>query len=272
MDPPKRQQPAITPRHLRHLARLGEITPTIQPLADRAIGAWFFALRSCEYLRVTGERKTLPLRLTDITFLSRSKEILHNTDPNLPTRAYYVQLTFRDQKNNSKFETRTQQRVLDAHLDPVTCWVRIVQSLLPLCTHDDPNPLVSCLQQPSTHTSSHVTSADLLCLLRSTGKTLGQATLGYDPITLGTHSIRSGAAMALFLACPDCTKIQILGRWKSQAFMDYIRQQIVECTATLSNLMVKTKHFTHSPTKSSSPSSNNGPSTTTSFFTPSLHH
>jgi hypothetical protein len=60
-------------------------------------------------------------------------------------------------------------------------------------------------------------------LLRTTGDIFGgKGKFGFDPKDIENHSIWSGAAMALFLMDHHPTKVMILGRWKSEAFMDNI--------------------------------------------------
>jgi hypothetical protein len=57
---------------------------------------------------------------------------------------------------------------------------------------------------------------------------------GCAPKDLGTRSIRSGAAMGLFLMDHSVEKIMILGRWSSDTFMVYIRPQVLEWTNIMS--------------------------------------
>jgi hypothetical protein len=57
---------------------------------------------------------------------------------------------------------------------------------------------------------------------------------GCAPNDLGTRSIRSGAAMGLFLMDHSVEKIMILGQWSSDAFMAYIRPQVLEWTNIMS--------------------------------------
>jgi hypothetical protein len=52
-------------------------------------------------------------------------------------------------------------------------------------------------------------------------------------------SIRSGAAMALFLTNTHTDRIMILGRWGSNAFLAYIRPQVLEWTTNMSTSMVQ---------------------------------
>jgi len=65
-----------------------------------------------------------------------------------------------------------------------------------------------------------------------------------SPSDLGTRSIRSGAAMALFLMNHSVEKIMILGRWwSSDAFLVYIRPQVLEWTNIMAKDMASNRDF-----------------------------
>ena len=66
---------------------------------------------------------------------------------------------------------------------------------------------------------------------------------GFAASEIGAKSIRSGAAMALFLSDVPVAKIMILGRWVSDAFLDYIRPQVLEWTSDMSLSMANVEHF-----------------------------
>ena len=55
--------------------------------------------------------------------------------------------------------------------------------------------------------------------------------LGFTSDDVGTHSIRSSLAMALYLAKRPVSTIVLLGRWCSNVFLLYIRRQIQEFSA-----------------------------------------
>ena len=57
----------------------------------------------------------------------------------------------------------------------------------------------------------------------------GKAEFGYSATDIGTRSIRSGAAMRLFLINHAAAKIMILGQSSSDAFLlDIIRPQVLK--------------------------------------------
>lgn len=49
-------------------------TPKDEAMRQLANGAFFFGMRSCEYLNVTGTRKTKQLRVKDIHFFSKTTQ------------------------------------------------------------------------------------------------------------------------------------------------------------------------------------------------------
>jgi hypothetical protein len=57
LDPSKKQQVALTGSILRELHKMA-FTPLKKALCELFVGAFFFAMRSCKYLKVSGERRT----------------------------------------------------------------------------------------------------------------------------------------------------------------------------------------------------------------------
>ncbi len=64
-----------------------------------------------------------------------------------------------------------------------------------------------------------MTLKELLTKLRAHVAAMGRARLGFGPLEIGTHSIRSAAAMSMFLADVPVYTIMLLGRWSSDAFL-----------------------------------------------------
>ena len=92
--------------------------------------------------------------------------------------------------------------------------------------------------------SSNSATTDLLQNLRRACALLGdRTTFGFSSQDIGTRSLRSGAAMALFLAGHPPANIMLLGRWRSTAFLQYIRPQILEWTSSLSPTMLHTDDY-----------------------------
>ncbi len=62
---------------------------------------------------------------------------------------------------------------------------------------------------------------------------------------MGTHSIISGSAMAMYLGGVPVFAIMMIGRWASNSFMKYIRMQIKEFTLDVSKRMLTMQEFWH---------------------------
>ena len=105
-------------------------TSTIRAITiiQLAIGTWFFAMRSCEYLKVPGERKTERLCLRNIRFFRGGREIKHAN--RTLTSCDYFSITFEDQKNGEKNNIITMQCTYDLVLCPVRAWAKIIQQII----------------------------------------------------------------------------------------------------------------------------------------------
>jgi hypothetical protein len=92
-------------------------------------------------------------------------------------------------------------------------------------------------------TPFEVGSENVTELLRRTCLILFEGANKYGvvaPEELGTRLIRSGAAMALSLQKGNSDrKIMMLGRWKSLAFLSYIRPQVLEWAGGMAGDMAK---------------------------------
>ncbi len=74
--------------------------------------------------------------------------------------------------------------------------------------------------------------------LKDTVSANGEDSLHIAANEIGTHSIRSGAAMAMFLGKCPVFLIMMIGRWSSDAFICYIRKQVKEFNHDISRKML----------------------------------
>mmetsp|Transcript_4792 Transcript_4792/g.6205 ORF Transcript_4792/g.6205 Transcript_4792/m.6205 type:complete len:400 (+) Transcript_4792:13-1212(+) len=252
-DPKQKHQKAI-PLKLLRFAHESSKTPFVQSLSMLLIGAIFFCMRSCEYLKVPAQedRKTKLLKLKNIRFFKNGKELPHN-HLNLNS-ADVVSITYEDQKNRDKFNTVHLHKSKDPLLCPVKAWAHIVQRIrsYPGSTRNTPVNtffINNELQQ--------FKSKDAIDLLRASAEALSEKELGFTKEEIGTHSIRSGGAMAMYLAGIQVYTIQLTGRWLSDAFLRYIRKQVLQFSENISDRMVDQEKFLHIPEYAiSSPSKN----------------
>lgn len=127
LDPPVRAQPALTASILRRLY-LDPLSPFDKALCELFKGSFFFAMRSCEYIQVSGTRRTKLLTLKNIRFF-RKRRCIQHSDPLLQL-SDCVSITFELQRRDSKNDTITQHKSSDQILCAVKVWSKIVKHLL----------------------------------------------------------------------------------------------------------------------------------------------
>ena len=123
-------QQKATPLLIRKLA---ENKPTDNNLAAGQLGvvAFFFAMRSCEYLTTSTpkhKKRTKILCIKNIRFFTKGKLITHNSK-NLH-RANTVTITFEMKKSDERNELVTMHRTGDKIMCPVIMSANTVQRIL----------------------------------------------------------------------------------------------------------------------------------------------
>jgi len=242
-DPNPVQQKALPVCILIEIAKM-VATEMQRALGQLSIGAFFFACRSCEYVKVPQAemRRTDCLRLRNLRFFKDGIELAHNS-PFLEF-ADCVSITFERQKKDERMDTITQLASGDAILCPVRRWAALVRRIrgYPGATDDTK---VSAVWRNDR--IEHVSSKELVGALRAAVVAYGEEKLGFKAEEIGTHSIRSGAAMAMYLGeCPVYT-IMMIGRWSSDAFLRYIRKQVEQFSRNVSRKMIQCQFFRHVP-------------------------
>ena len=242
-DPSPSQQKALPICVLVELSNM-TFTETQISICQLATGGFFFAMRSCEYLLVpqAEKRRTDIVRLRNIRFFKLGVEISH-TNPDL-TSADSVSITFEWQKKDERMDTVTHLSTDHPNLSPPKQWALIVQRIrsYPGATDDTP---VSAVWRNSR--IEHISSKEMVQALQAAVESVGEDKLGIKKEDVGTHSIRSGAAMAMYLGeCPVFT-IMMIGRWSSDAFLRYIRKQVEQFSHSISKRMIKNQFFRHIP-------------------------
>lgn len=201
-------------------------------------------MRSCEYVSTPVRGRTKLLTLDNICFRDKHRVLIPHHSPDLSTRAFYVTITFVDQKNGIKMDRRTQRRSGHPILCPVLRWASAVSRILSSFPDASPSTPINTFLSPTGSTSRIPSSLTLRVLRLACQLSGGFRTYGFNPDDLGNPSVRSGAAMALFLMNHSPARIMILGRWSSDAFLVYIRPQVLEWTHNMSADMTKFDNFT----------------------------
>ena len=169
---------------------------------------------------------------------------LHKTTQWSYPRQTGVAITFVTQKNAPKNNTITQWRTNDNVLCPVTQRAQIVTRIRSYPISSPSTPVSATL---TCGILSHITSKDVESALRDGVVAIVEDRLRIWTHDIGTHSIRSGAAMAMYLGGIPVFAIMMIGLWQSMAFMNYIRKQINEFTLGVSTNMLTLQPFCHTP-------------------------
>ena len=212
----------------------------LEAIVDLCVIAFFFLCRAGEYCRTVALNRHLeeghPFRLQDVVFITPGGNRLPAATAPLNDlkNSTGVHLTFSDQKNAVKGETIGHTKTNDPFLCPHRAVLRRVIHMrennmsptTPLYT------FINAKNQVKTVSGDMITKA----LKESAKATYNQH--GIDPSLISTHSLRSGGATSLLCANVDATTIRLIGRWKSDAMLQYLRTQTAAITHDLSNRMV----------------------------------
>ncbi len=223
------------------------ISPRDKALCELFIGAFFFAMRSCKYIKVQGPRKTKLLSLKNIRYFQGNR-LLKHSDSNL-ARADCISITFEHQKRDTKNDVITQHRSGDKTLCPVRIWASIISRISSYpgsSLSDTVNKFIT-----SDNAVIFFTGTELLKKLRLAATAVGPDILGFTAKEIGLHLARSRAAMAMYLAHIPVFTIMLLGRWSSNAFLRYIRKQVKEFSNGVSSKMITKESFFTIPSASS---------------------
>ena len=244
-DPPPTRQKAVTPALLRDLVDYARgFSHWAGQAADLIVGGYFFAMRVCEFCATDRPGRTRKLTLGDVVFRDRNSRVLDQTDPLLDEKAMFVTICFSDQKNGTKMERRSHRKTGQDVLCPVRAWVRVVKKVRSQFKTREDDSIPVCAYKEGSSTKE-ISSLQVMQLLRSSCQAHdGENKYGIRASELGTRSIRSGAAMALALQGNTSDhKIMMLGRWKSTAFLHYIRPQVLEWAGDTAQQMSTTQPF-----------------------------
>jgi hypothetical protein len=232
------------------LVEAAKATELHQAVGQLSVGAFFFAMRACEFSEVGGPRRTRTITLGDLEFRRRGTKIEGDDEDELAS-ADTVSITFRTQKNGEKGTTVTQHQTAKtamrgAKICPVASLARLVarvsryEPVEPQWKLRDQRPIN--LTRTTTGFAL-VTSNQVLHHLRAAALQYGEGRLGFPVAKIGTHSIRAGAATAMFLAGVPAETIQLIARWRSQTFLRYIRIQVQLLTKGVATDMTSNPDF-----------------------------
>ena len=214
--------------------------------AHLLIVAFFFAMRSCEYTKVSqnelhpeASRRTKLLCLRNFRFF-RGSTLLDIFRDNLFS-ADSISITFEFQKNDVRQETVTQEKSNDPSLCPVRSAASLVMFIIRI-PGASLNMSINSFRKNDGNVIL-VSSSTMLTTIHQAATSMSKDVLGFSSSEIGCHSVRSACAMALVLAgYPEFT-IMLIGRWRSYSFLRYIRKQIQQFYSGISSCMIQHEHF-----------------------------
>lgn len=210
--------------------------------------AFFFLLRVGEYTPSPQARDklTIPLRKRDIRLWQGDDVIAPDAPWDVLQHATGVSICLENQKNGHKMAPLHHDSSGDPEFCPVRALARRVHELrdtapdTPIGTYFDEADAAAGGVPPRQVQASEIRAA---IRLGAAGDGLEQQ--GYDASRIGSHSLRSGGAVALFLSGYPSELIQKLGRWRSETYKRYIQAQIAQLTAGVSSQMALYRRFTN---------------------------
>jgi hypothetical protein len=125
-DKTEKQQVGITGSVLYEFHQLS-LSSIDEARCKLFIGAFFFAMRSCEYLKVSGFHQTKLLTLQNILFFT-GKRLFNQSDPLLHL-ADTISITFTQQKRDAKNDIITHHKTADPLLCHVKIWSKIIHQI-----------------------------------------------------------------------------------------------------------------------------------------------
>jgi hypothetical protein len=248
LDPGEVQQKALPVSVYRELHRVAASSPL---LIDSTIAwlqtlAYFWCMRSCKYSDKQGDRRTKILCVRNFRFFnSNNKDI--SLDLQFLNQATTVSITCEYQKKEIRNDIISHQRLGDTlgkgEMCPVLAAATLIKQLHSYGISRDEvwNLPINYLVIDNRRYT--IPSSLILLRIRQAVSSLGHAVLGFTADEFGTHSNRSGGAMGMFLAGTPVYTIMLMGRWSSDAFMRYIKKQVLSLSHGIAAKMLTNEQF-----------------------------
>jgi hypothetical protein len=136
----------------------------------------------------------------------------------------------------------TQWKTNNVSLCPAKIWTSIL-TWIRSYKGTNPNSPVSLAKHGNKIIS--ITSEMIVNLIHDGVVPIRETTLRINKSKIGSKSIRSGVAMAMYLEGTPVFSIMLVGHWLSTAFLKYIQKQVQEFLHRISSKMIKIQSFRH---------------------------
>ena len=242
-DPPPKRKLAIplaVPAWLLQQG-LNSTDSQYKAIGDLTIIAFYFLLQPGEYTYSPPKdrKQTIPFRHCDV-YLWEHNKIL---DPNLPLKDLYKRCTgatlqIANQKTGRKAERISHSAIPATHKAHVTCPIRtLIWRLKHIQTHSTDTTLQLGTYFTQTGKKHTLRPRSIMNALRVAVKALQLHKVNITASQVSSHSLRAGGATAMHInGVPEVT-IQKMGRWSSNTFLIYIRDQLFHFSANIATAM-----------------------------------
>lgn len=240
-DPAPRRQQALPSSVVEAVAGAGVLAAgsrRFQAASELVVVAFFFLLRVGEYTQSPAKRaRTVPLRKGDIKLWLNGATMDLEAPLETLVQADAATICLENQKNGHKGCVLHHEASGELLMCPVKALARRMFALRGL-PRETP---ISAVGGGSPN--QRVSPSYVLRVLRMASKTMDLEQRGFDLSRIGTHSLRSGGAMALKLNGYDDVTIQKLGRWSSNTYLVYVQTQVANLSAGIARAMARRLDF-----------------------------
>ena len=223
-----------------------------QATADLICIAFYYLLRIGEYTTKTKRKKktrTRQFRMKDVTFFKYNDSGLlvalsRNASDEEILKADAANLRISNQKNGHAGAC-VHHHAIEGN--PLACPVRALgRRFCHIRQHTSSGKAFICAYWDKAG-YGNVSDDQVRFTVKFAAKALRYENRGIPIDRIDTHSLRSGGACALKLAGYDDVAIRKMGRWapKSNAFLEYIHNQLSNFSAGASTRMNSVAHFTN---------------------------
>jgi hypothetical protein len=250
-DPGIHHQQSIPFQVIKDMVRRPASNATAAVFHQLVLLAFFFALRSCEYLKVCKQdnytqprRRTKPLSPSSFTFW-KNHRVMDHRDENLDY-ADCVSILFEFQKKQDRNNIVTQHRTGHPIFCPVRAAAATIRRMNKLIDKGKATPKTYIYAfETESGDMAELTGKIALLLLREFIQSIDYKSLGLVIASIGLHSLRSASAMAMFLNGIPPYLVMMIGRWSSECFIRYVRKATEQFGHDVSKIMIKNPTFHH---------------------------
>ena len=237
-DPPPQPKLAVPVRVPNLLVTTGthSVCQKTKAIGDMAIIAFYYLLRVGEYTyhKPDENRKTKQFCIGDVKFWKGTKLLPQSKTTNyLITNCTAATLSIVAQKNDAKNQS-VHHEALNKPLCPIRALIRRVKTI----RKQTANPRACLGTYKDIAGMERILHArDITNAVRRACSTLKLHENGLTPKLVGSHSLRAGGAMAMYLNGVPHDTIRKIGRWTSDTFLMYIHEQIAHFSAGVTTKM-----------------------------------